>query len=79
MYNNGSSILKLDIESNLLPPEMKDDQLEVYLLTNNFNISYSAVCGAIKKIEPTASEPTTTAKPMPTEPVPVVQDDEENL
>ena len=34
MHNNGSTIMKLDVGANLLPPEMKDDQIEIYLLTN---------------------------------------------
>ena len=73
---NGSTILKLDVEANLLPPEMKDDQIEVYLLSNKFDLSYPAVCGAVKKIKPTAAEPTTTEpEPMPKEPVALVKND----
>ena len=50
IVNTGRSTTRLGIKANLLPQEMGDYQIELYLLANEFDNDYTAMNSNITKL-----------------------------
>eukprot|EP00111_Clytia_hemisphaerica_P021807 TCONS_00064118-protein len=49
--NTNTSTIKLDVKENMLPIGMGNDQIQLYLMTNKFDIDYLSISGVVTKLD----------------------------